>query len=154
MSGGDCLILNEPLAAIRSLRRVAELVHDSGDPAAERFVSKLGEYENSVRAGFTFDEIFGLKPHRGGRSWHDAEMLQKRDSWLRLAAQRYFAGPSIAEQIVDALSVFAAGDWQKVKAFADPPSAWRGTEREAFFWVLKAGDDVLAARSVRRILKR
>lgn len=146
---------NASLAAIRYLRGLAELVHDRDHPSAAWFVSKLAEYESSVCANFTLDEILGLTPRRGGRSWHSTETLLNRDRWLRLAAQRHFSGPSIPRQIVDALTLFAASaDWRKEKVLAEPPAAWRGTEREAWFWVLKADGDVLAVRTVRDILKR
>lgn len=146
---------NASLAAIRHLRWLSELVHDRDHPSAAWFVAKLAEYENSVRADFTLDEILGLTPRRGGRSWHSTETLLNRDRWLRLAAERHFAGPSIPRQIVDALTLFAASaDWRKEKVLAEPPAAWRGTEREAWFWVLKADGDVLAVRTVPDILKR
>jgi len=122
-------------------------------------VSRVAEYEGSARAGFSLDQILGLVPQAGCRSWHSIETQQHRDHWLRFAATRHFAGRSVtdqAAQISVALTDFADGpdsDWKKVKMLAAPPLAWRDTEREAWFQILKHNDGAApSARTIRRIL--
>jgi hypothetical protein len=149
---------NASLAAMRDLRIVVELLAEqhSDNPAAARFVSSAVEYEGSARAGFTFDEILGLTPRPGCRSWHSIERQKLRSQWLRLAAQRHFTGRSVTEQaaqIAAALNLFIDGDWAGVKSLAAPPAVWRGTAREALFHVLKNNDGgVPSTRTTRRVL--
>jgi len=150
---------NESLAAIRHLRRVAELVAESDDAAAAWFVAKLSEYEASRGARFRLDEILNLVSRPGCRNWYDIETQQHRDHWLRFAATRHFAGRSVtdqAAQIAVALTEFCKGDdsdWKKARMLAAPPSAWRGTVRECWFAILKHNDgDVPSARTIRRVL--
>jgi hypothetical protein len=148
---------NESLAAIRDLRRVAELVSESVDPAAAWFVARLAEYEDAAfrKMKFTFDEILGLQPRQGCSPWYEIEKLQQRNHWLCQAAQRHFAGCSVtkqSKQIAVELKRFEAGpEWRKAKRLAAPPDAWRSTERECWFRILKCGD-APEARTIRTIL--
>jgi hypothetical protein len=141
------------------VRHVAELIaeHHSDDPEAARFVTSLAEYEDSVfrKHKFTFDEILGLKPRQGHAPWYEIENRRRRDHWLRLAAQRHFAGCSVtkqSKQIAVELKRFEAGpDWRKAKRLAAPPAAYLGTVRECWFYVLKCGD-APEARTIRHVL--
>jgi hypothetical protein len=147
----------ESLIAIRHLRRVVEIVAESSDPAASWFLTRVAEYEDAAfrKMKFTFDEILGLQPRQGCSPWHEIEKLQQRNHWLCQAAQRYFAGCSVtkqSKQIAVALKRFETGpEWRKAKRLAAPPDAWRGTERECWFHILKCGD-APAARTIRTIL--
>jgi len=150
---------NESLAAIHDLRRVIEILSEHDDPAAARFVSKVAEFEGSASHGHRLDEVLGLTPRPGCRSWHAIETQRLRDHWLRMAADRYFANRSITEkaaQIAVELTDFCNGgdsDWKKVRVLAAPPVAWRGTERECWFQVLKHNNGAVpSARSIRRVL--
>ena len=149
---------NPSLVAIRYLRRVVELVAEHGDDEiAAWFVAKAAEYEASAHVGFSFDETLGLKPTAAGcRSWFTVEALDRRDRLLRLIASLYYAGRSCAQQadlIATALARYEAGaDWRKDRSFAAPPAAYRGTERELLFGILRCGS-APAARTIRRVLE-
>ena len=147
------------LTAIRHLRRVAELLAESDDTSAAWFASKLAEFEGSAKAGHRLDEILSLVSKPGCRSWHAIETQRLRDHWLRMAADRYFANRSVtaqSNQVAAALTDFSDGpdsDWKKVRMLAAPPAAWRDTERECWFQILKYNDRELpSARTIRRVL--
>ncbi|MET4152011.1 hypothetical protein AB7Z32_33960 [Bradyrhizobium sp. 482_C4_N1_1] len=94
--------------------------------------------------------------YRGKRYNHTLRLIRARDILLVMAAA-YFPSSSnreTARLLLDALTIYAAGRWQRDRAIEACPPQYAGTYRLLFWAILKLHDRLPCDRIVRAAVAR
>jgi hypothetical protein len=100
------------------------------------------------------DDPFGLRPKPGQRSVATRSAYDRRDDLVRADAQKFYPTASQADaarELHTALKRYAAAGWKRDRKLPDCPASAKTLG--AILWaILRARDDVPAARTIRRLL--
>jgi hypothetical protein len=134
----------DPLTAIGRLRRIVGALAAGGLPEpvdTQWFIGAVADYsDRAARDGARLDQCLGLIPGPGGEPWWKIERRQQRDDLIRLLAYRFCDLPSALQRarwICTRLRRYETGRWRFDRQAADCPPAYRGTEAELLYAILR-----------------
>lgn len=96
----------------------------------------------------SLDEAFGLQNGKG-QSWRLQLTLDRRDRWLRRAAQEHSLS---ADDLAVALARYHADGWPRERTLPECPERHRGKVQECLWHALKSRPRPLSARHIRQII--
>ncbi|WP_426615359.1 hypothetical protein [Bradyrhizobium sp. McL0616] len=100
-------------------------------------------------------ELLQALDGRGHRRAETMLRLDERGRFLRAAADRYcigLSGRAAAAWLHTKIVRYRAGSWRRDRTEATCPARHRGTINEFCWMVLKAADNIISERSIRRAL--